>query len=120
MLSALPTFYLCSISLPDSIIKQIDKFRKHYLWRGGDLNSKKPSKAAWEIVCKPKNEGGLGVLDLKKQNEALMLKNWNKFFNKFDTPWVAMVWEKYYPNGKLPNHTKKGSFWWRQNLKLLP
>jgi len=31
VLSALPTFYLCSLSLPDSIIKQIDKFRKHCL-----------------------------------------------------------------------------------------
>jgi len=26
---------------------------------------------------------------------------------------------KYYHHGKLPNATKKGSFWWRDNLKLL-
>lgn len=28
--------------------------------------------------------------------------------------------EKYYKNGKLPNQTRKGSFWWRDTLKLLP
>jgi hypothetical protein len=34
-------------------------------------------------------------------------------------PWVNLVWEKHYKNGKLPNHTRKGSFWWKDNLKLL-
>lgn len=48
-----------------------------------------------------------------------IMRLWNKFFNKHDIPWVSIVWEKYYPNGKLPNHTKKVSFWWRENLKLL-
>jgi hypothetical protein len=80
---------------------------------------KNPSKSAWELVCVTKPEGGLGVLDLKKQNEALMLKILDKFFNKRDTPWVSMIWEKHYSNGRMPNHTKNGSFWWRQNLKLL-
>jgi len=30
-----------------------------------------------------------------------------------------MVLEKYYSNSKLPNHTRKGYFWRRDNLKLL-
>ena len=34
------------------------------------------------MVCIPKEEGGLGVIDLQKQNEALLLKNLDKFFNK--------------------------------------
>jgi len=37
-----------------------------------------------------------------------------------DTPWVQLVWELYYSNGTLPSITrKKGSFWWRDILKLL-
>jgi hypothetical protein len=47
------------------------------------------------------------------------MKNLHKFFNKKDLPWVNLVWEKHYKNGKLPNHTRKGSFWWKDNLKLL-
>jgi len=65
------------------------------------------------MVCKTKEKGGLGVIDIEKQNEALLLKNLNKFFNKKDIPWVQLIWEKYYRNGKLLGHTKKGSFWWR-------
>jgi len=108
--SSLPTFYMCTFSLPATVIKQIDKFRKHCLWRGSDINARKQPKAAWELVCQPKEEGGLGVLDLEKQNEALLLKNLHKFLNKCDIPWVCLVWDKLYPNGKLPNHTMKGSF----------
>jgi hypothetical protein len=48
-------------------------------------------KAAWKMVTRPKDEGGLGALDLKSQNEALLLKNLLKFFNKVDIPWVHLV-----------------------------
>jgi hypothetical protein len=71
------------------------------------------------MVCVPKEEGGLGVIDLEKQNKALLMKNLDKFYNKKDIPWVSMIWEKHYGNGKLPNSTRKGSFWWREILKLL-
>lgn len=30
--------------------------------------------ADWSIVCKPKGEEDLGVLDLRTQNQALVLK----------------------------------------------
>jgi hypothetical protein len=46
VLSSLPTFYLCTFKLQDTVIKQIDKFKKHCLWRGADLNAKTPPKAA--------------------------------------------------------------------------
>lgn len=32
---------------------------------------------------------------------------------------MNLVWEKHYKHSKLPSHIKKGSFWWRDNLKLL-
>jgi hypothetical protein len=52
------------------------------LWRGADINAKTPPKAAWDLVCLTKSEGGLGVLQLEIHNEALLLKNFHKFFNK--------------------------------------
>ena len=97
----------------------MDKYRKHCLWRGAKDTNRINAKAAWHMVTKSKEEGGLGVLDLKAQNEALMLKILHKFFNKVDIPWVQLIWEKHYRNGKLPDHTKRGSFWWSDNLKLL-
>jgi hypothetical protein len=49
----------------------------------------------------------------------MLLKNLDKFYTKVDVPSVHPIWEKYYSNDRLPNHNKKGSFWWRENLKLL-
>ena len=46
---------------------------------------------AWPKVTKPKNKGGLGVIDLRTQNEALLLKHLDKFYNKRDIPWVNMI-----------------------------
>jgi hypothetical protein len=110
--TSLPTFFMCTFQLHATVREQVDKYRKHCLWRGSDDNSRINAKAAWTMVARPKLEGGLGVLDLQTHNEALLLKNLGKFFNRADIPWVHLVWEKHYSNGRLPNHTKKGSFWW--------
>jgi hypothetical protein len=110
---------MCTIKLPISIIKQIDKYKRHCLWRGGDLNAKKPPLVAWKLVTRPKKKGGLGVLKLRVQNDALLMKNLHKFFSKANLLWVKLIWNKYYGNGSLPGQRKKGSFWWRSVLRLL-
>ena len=116
--TALPMYYTCTFKLHKAVIKQVDKYRKHCLWRG-DINAKSPPKSAWELVCLPKVEGGLGVLNLRTQNKVLLLKYLHKFFNRADIPWVHLIWEKYYSNGTPPSTQKKRSFWWRDILKLL-
>jgi hypothetical protein len=52
------------------------------------VNGKGQPKAAWPIICTPKEEGGLGVINIEEQNKALLLKNLHKFFNKAQIPWV--------------------------------
>jgi len=77
---------MCSIALPKTVIKQIDKYRKNCLWRGAAENVRKMAKAAWPMVCLPKDEGGLNVLNIQTQNEALLLEHLDKFFKKRDLP----------------------------------
>lgn len=113
VLTALPTYAMSTFLLPKTVIKQIDKYRKHCLWRGSDLQSKKPSKAAWPLVTLPKDEGGLGVINLSVQNESLLMKHLHKFYNRIQVPWVNLVWDKYYSRDRLPGSVTnfKGSFW---------
>jgi hypothetical protein len=82
MLLALPTFYRGKIKLSPIVIKQIDKYNNHRVWRGADMNARKPPLAAWKPATRPKNEGWLGILNLETQNDALLLKNIHKFFNR--------------------------------------
>jgi hypothetical protein len=59
------------------------------------------------------------VIDRSLHNDAMLLKFMHKFFNKEDIPWIQLIWENYYANGKLPSQNKRGSFWWRDIVKLL-
>jgi hypothetical protein len=108
--SALPTFFICTLKIPVSTIKQIDIYRIHCLWRGNDTNSKNPPLVAWSMITKPKDSGGLGVVRLETQNEALLLKYPHKFFNNHDLPWVNIIWNNYYMSDRLSGHRRIGSF----------
>jgi hypothetical protein len=73
--------------------------------------------AAWDLVCKPKKCGGLGIVDFQKQNAALLIKFLNKFYNKKDLPWVHFLWSEYYLEAVPHADNMRGSFWWRDVLK---
>jgi hypothetical protein len=100
---------MCSIKLPVDIINQIEKYRRHCLWAGGEVNARKPPLAAWKLVTRPKMKGGLGIIRLRPQNDALLMKILHKFYTKADPPWVQLICSKYYSNGKLPSVVMKGS-----------
>ena len=110
---------MCTIKLPVGVIENLDRIRKQCLWRVNDRSKKGGNLAAWPMVMKPKIKGGLGVLNLGMQNDALLVKQLNKFYNKRDIPRVHLIWSKYYSNGKVPHGTKEcGSFWWKDLLRL--
>jgi hypothetical protein len=67
-----------------------------------------------------KKKGGLGILNLKIQNEGLLLKYIHKFYNKMDIPWVNLLWNSYYTNKIRHAMDLVGSFWWRDVCKLMP
>lgn len=65
ILSALSTFYKCTLAIPVSIIHQVDKYRMYYLWENGDLDKRGGCMVAWKDVIRPKEQGGLGIIDLR-------------------------------------------------------
>jgi hypothetical protein len=116
-LSALPTFYMCSMKLQKTLIKTLDRGRIHSVWAKKE-SDKVQSLAAWELVCKPKDKGGLGIINLELQNDALLLKQLYKFYNKAAIPWVDLVRYAHYSDD-VPHASKKvGSFWWRDIWSL--
>jgi hypothetical protein len=70
------------------------------------------------LVRKPKAKGGLGVINLNVQNDALLLRQLDKFYKQEKIQWVSLIWQKYY-NGTVPHLAReKGSFWWKDILRL--
>ena len=121
VMATLPISFLCCLDVPITIKEQVVKYMRHCLWRkkNNDVQAKGSALVAWKKIARPKNKGGLGVLNLHVQNDALLMKNRHKFYNKHDIPWVSLVWSSYYENGSLPGNHSEGSFWWRAHLKLV-
>jgi len=52
-------------------LEQIDKRRRAFIWCGEQTISAGKCKVAWKTVCKPRDLGGLGVVDLRRTGVAL-------------------------------------------------
>ena len=77
--------------MPIGFIDHVEKSARGFLWAGKDIEKRGKCLVKWDNVCKPKRAGGLGVLDLRTQNTALLLKFLYKFMNKHDIPWVKLI-----------------------------
>ena len=51
----------------------MDYFRSRFFWQG-DSEKKKYRLPRWDVVCRPKDQGGLGIHDLRVKNMALLGK----------------------------------------------
>ncbi|KAL1197767.1 putative ribonuclease H protein [Cardamine amara subsp. amara] len=73
VLWSITNFWLAAFRLPKSCINEIDRMCSSFLWSGLDMNPNK-AKITWEEVCKPKQEGGLGLRSLREANDVSCLK----------------------------------------------
>lgn len=67
-------YHLTSSFLPRGTINAIIKLLRGFLWVGTNKMSRDQCKIGWDIVCRPTNHGGLGILDLDKFVTALRLR----------------------------------------------
>ncbi|GLT26032.1 hypothetical protein SLA2020_011230 [Shorea laevis] len=94
VLASIPNFYMQVMWLPSSVHKEIDRISKNFLWGSMDSQHKIHS-IGWEIVCLPKNQGGLGFRSAKNANIVAMSKlNWKLHIEK-DKSWREVLVKKY-------------------------
>jgi hypothetical protein len=71
VLDALPTFAMGALELPPALLRAIEALRRAFLWNAADWPSGAKCLVAWDAVCHPKHEGGLGIKSLAAKNECL-------------------------------------------------
>ncbi|GLT30007.1 hypothetical protein SLA2020_048330 [Shorea laevis] len=81
--------------MPNWVVTKLISIRRAFLWGGVELKRKIPW-VKWDYVCTSKKKGGLGVLDLRRKNWALLGKWWFRFGDGVEGLWKRVVWEKYY------------------------
>jgi hypothetical protein len=81
VINSLPMYAMCSLKIPITIFIHFEKSGRQFLWADREDKIQGKCLASWEMICRPKDQGGLGVLDLRIQNKALLIKNLHKFYN---------------------------------------
>jgi hypothetical protein len=71
--SNMALYMLSFFLLPKGVLSRLDFFRLRFFWQG-DSEKKKYRLAKWSVVCRPKDQGGLGIQDLEVKNTALLGK----------------------------------------------
>lgn len=94
VLNSLPVYAMSAFKLPPSVIEEIDKRRRAFLCTGEDVCSRARCLVAWDVVCSPKELGGIGVKNLKVQNEALLLKRLFSLFSS-ESSWANWIWKEF-------------------------
>ncbi|KAL4283563.1 hypothetical protein GQ457_16G029270 [Hibiscus cannabinus] len=94
VLSSLPIYYLSILQLPSSVYKKLQSLMSNFLW-GSSSEKRKIHWMKWTDICCPKFLGGLGVIDPKFQNRALLGKWVWKFANEKDNLWQQIIRCKY-------------------------
>jgi hypothetical protein len=67
--------------MPKGIIHKLEYYKSRFFWQADD-HKKKYRLAKWCIICRPKEQGGLGILDTENQNKYLLSKWLYKLINE--------------------------------------
>ncbi|XP_012850055.1 PREDICTED: uncharacterized protein LOC105969825 [Erythranthe guttata] len=84
------------IQPPQYIIQQIEQCMARFLW-GSYGNQRRPHWVAWETICRPVGEGGLGLRRLTDVIDAFTYKLWFRFRAQ-DSLWARFLRNKYCRN----------------------
>ncbi|KAJ4808529.1 RNA-directed DNA polymerase (reverse transcriptase)-related family protein [Rhynchospora pubera] len=121
VLTAIPSYFMSVFLLPRWLIEAIDKARKRFIWGTNLQGNQRVHLVAWEKLCLPKSVGGLGIKNIKLQNQAFLLRWWWFLYNNHKSLWYKIAFNIYSPirGGASPlTWNKIGSFFWK-DLRFL-
>lgn len=122
--SAIPVYYMANILFTKKFIAKLTAIIRNFWWTGIRENNSSRSLClrAWKDICNSKQEGGLGIRNLKAINEGLILAAaWRLAKAPFSHLHLVLK-SKYFHDASIwtsiPN-TPKSAFW-SSILKMLP
>ncbi|KAJ6989648.1 hypothetical protein NC653_018206 [Populus alba x Populus x berolinensis] len=93
VLFSIQVYWSSMFIFPCATIRKIESILAAFLWKGTSLSPTR-SKVAWNAICFPLHEGGLGIKKLKTWNQAATIKHiWHLLTDKKSiwTTWVHRI-----------------------------
>ncbi|XP_030924679.1 uncharacterized protein LOC115951656 [Quercus lobata] len=111
---ATPMYTMNCFKLPDSLCNELNSLIRNFWW-GQRERERKLAWIAWEKMCTPKVEGGMGFKDLKAFNLALHAKQRWWFTQNTDSLAHTVLKARYFPKSNFLEAQlgKKPSYTWR-------
>lgn len=110
--SVIQSMMMYNISLyswPVSLIKQIEKSVKNFIW-SGDKDKRKLVTVSWKKLCRPTAQGGLNLRSLQSLNATTNLSLCWNLLNS-DKSWAKMLKDRILRNGRVIRHHIYSSIW---------
>jgi hypothetical protein len=113
VLTSLPMFLLSFFQIPIGVRKRLDFYRFRFFWQC-DQNKNKYRLSKWNMICRPKDKGGLGIEVLDIKNNCLLSKWLFKIINE-EGMWQELLCNKYIKSKNLVEVQAKpiGSPFWK-------
>ncbi|XP_022020173.1 uncharacterized protein LOC110920261 [Helianthus annuus] len=90
VLVSLPVYYMSLYRAPLTVIENIEKIIRHFLWSGGK-DSRGVHWVSWEVVTRLKKDGGLGITKVADVNTTLLAKWAWRFKTETDGFWKSII-----------------------------
>eukprot|EP00253_Pinus_taeda_P001505 PITA_01505 len=89
VLQAIPIFMLSDLPAPIGGLQQFRNIQRDFFW-GKEETRKKWALVSWGKICKPKNQGGLGLDNPEILNKALGAKLWWRWVKDSKSQWARI------------------------------
>jgi hypothetical protein len=118
VLTSLAMFMMSFFEVPKGVLEKIGYFRSRFFWQG-EGHKKKYRLVRWEVICQPKELGGLGILNLEIQNRCLLSRWLYKLLNE-EGMWQSLLRRKYPANRTLSQAQRQAtdSHFWNGLMKI--
>ncbi|KAL2246368.1 UNVERIFIED_CONTAM: hypothetical protein Sindi_2905000, partial [Sesamum indicum] len=118
VLMSLSFYWASAFILPKRVTNEIEKRLRNILWKGPTNSGY--AKVAWKELCRPVDEGGLGIKDITTLNRALMTKKLCDIIQCDRTSiWVEWLYHDRLRDTSIWTIRDHGGSWsWRKLLRL--
>lgn len=118
---ALPTYIMSCFLLPQDIIKKLTSSISRFWW-SSKQNNRGLHWIAWDKICLPHEEGGLGFRDLKNFNLALLAKQLWRLLQHPNSLLARVLKGRYFKNSNPVQVDKVNSpsYVWRSLMAAKP